>query len=112
MHHSDFGYELRCSSKSASTRHHEFSDDSTKVMPPFVAKSSSGLGFFRVGEECSDSEEECEEAEVAEVAKVANTIEVSNMNKEEEYFIATVYGGIEAIPEELPENCADPSESR
>ncbi|MED6150605.1 hypothetical protein PIB30_073965 [Stylosanthes scabra] len=50
-----------------------------------------------VGVESSESEEECEEAEV------------DNMKKKEVFFIATVYGGTEEMPKELPEKCADPS---
>ncbi|MED6189591.1 hypothetical protein PIB30_097560 [Stylosanthes scabra] len=61
--------------------------------------------LVKLARESSNSKEEGEEAEVDEVA---NAVETSSQDKEEEYFIATVYGGIEAIPEELPEKCADP----
>ncbi|MED6170482.1 hypothetical protein PIB30_031361 [Stylosanthes scabra] len=36
------------------------------------------------------------------------TVEVSDPDKEDDFVIATVYGGNEGKPEELPEKCADP----
>ncbi|MED6136260.1 hypothetical protein PIB30_054445 [Stylosanthes scabra] len=56
--------------------------------------------------ESYDSEDEYEEAdedEMVEVAEVADEKEVSSPDKEEEFLIATVYGGNEEKPEDIPE---------
>ncbi|MED6224574.1 hypothetical protein PIB30_085403 [Stylosanthes scabra] len=45
---------------------------------------------------------------MTEIIKEATEEEVGNPDKEEEFFIATVYGGNEENPEDLPEKCADP----
>ncbi|MED6225614.1 hypothetical protein PIB30_095376, partial [Stylosanthes scabra] len=61
--------------------------------------------------EDSDSEdeyEEVEEGEMTEIAEEATEGEVSILDKEEEFFITTIYGGNEEKPEDLPEKCADP----
>ncbi|MED6225237.1 hypothetical protein PIB30_091733 [Stylosanthes scabra] len=52
--------------------------------------------------------EENEEEEMTEIIKEATEEEVGNPDKEEEFFIATVYGGNEENLEDLPEKCVDP----
>ncbi|MED6196362.1 hypothetical protein PIB30_046771 [Stylosanthes scabra] len=58
--------------------------------------------------ESSDSKEECDEPKEAEVVESDDTVEVSNPDKEEEFFIAMVYRGNEEKPEDIPEKCVDP----
>ncbi|MED6173581.1 hypothetical protein PIB30_060898 [Stylosanthes scabra] len=45
---------------------------------------------------------------MVEIDEEATKEEVSSPDKENEFFIATVYGGNEGKPEDLPEKCADP----
>ncbi|MED6222979.1 hypothetical protein PIB30_069658 [Stylosanthes scabra] len=63
------------------------------------------------GYEDAEEEEvtkEDEEKETTESAKETTDKKVGCPNKEEEFFIATVYGGNEENPEDLPEKCDDP----
>ncbi|MED6226015.1 hypothetical protein PIB30_099266 [Stylosanthes scabra] len=54
-----------------------------------------------------DEYEEVEDDETAKIAEEATEEEVGSPEKEEEFFISTIYGGNEEKQEDLPEKCAD-----
>ncbi|MED6137604.1 hypothetical protein PIB30_066527 [Stylosanthes scabra] len=58
--------------------------------------------------EDEDTTEEDEEEKMTEIIKEATEKEESSLDKEEEFFIATVYGGNKEKPEDLTEKCPDP----
>ncbi|MED6158810.1 hypothetical protein PIB30_036223 [Stylosanthes scabra] len=92
-------------------------NDLTELLYKFASQMAvnsqppSEIGSDSENEYEDDEEEEVteedEDEEMTEIIKEA-TEEVGSPDKEEEFFIATVGGGNEENPEDLPEKCADP----